>query len=116
MEKSSAPNWAKGFGLPSVPSGERSIGVSCKFINARLEKIALFNFIFLTLKRRIRKSLASLATPEVSPDSPVFMLPSGEVVLGKERWAALSVAEEGPLVVVAETNSPGWSDDLKKKK
>lgn len=46
------------MGLPSFPSGVRMILESCKEPNAPSEKIASFNFIFLTLKSKERKSLA----------------------------------------------------------
>ncbi len=54
----SAPNGAKGFGLPSVPSGIRVMLESCKLVKAILEKIESSNFIFLTLNSKERKSLA----------------------------------------------------------
>jgi hypothetical protein len=55
----STPSGANGFGLPSVPSGISVILESCRLINALSEKTASSSFIFLTLKSKVKKSLAT---------------------------------------------------------
>jgi hypothetical protein len=65
VSMSSKPIAANGFTLPSFPSGISIILESCKLTNTLSEKIALFNFIFLTFKSRFRKSAVGVAL--VSP-------------------------------------------------
>jgi hypothetical protein len=61
------PNWAKGFGLPIVTSGIKTMLESCNPIKAGLEKIESSNFIVLTLNNKVRKLCA---TEELSPIAP----------------------------------------------
>jgi len=60
----SLPNWANGFGLPSVPSGISVMLESRKLLKAGSEKIESSNVIFLTLDNKARKS--SLTVAEIS--------------------------------------------------
>lgn len=69
--KLSLPNLAKGFGLPSLPSGTRTMLESLRFKKAESDSRASFNFIFLTFKSKERKSLAIAALS--SEKSKLFM-------------------------------------------
>ena len=59
----SEPMGAKGFGLPSVPSGVSSILESVKTLKVGSEKIVSSSFMLLTLKSRERKSSESEELP-----------------------------------------------------
>ena len=75
----SLPSGANGFGRPSVPSGVRVMPESCRELKALSEKMASFNFIFLTFKRRVKN-------PSVIEESPFPVIAPEEVsVEGKEE-------------------------------
>ncbi|MDO8659290.1 MAG: hypothetical protein Q7K54_01690 [Candidatus Parcubacteria bacterium] len=79
----STPSGANGFGLPSVPSGISKILESCKFINALSDKMASSNFIFLTLRSKFKKSLA---TEDPSPEA---VLDETEIGIEETRVSVL---------------------------
>lgn len=91
---SSIPNGANGFGLPSFPSGIRTMLESRKLANTLLEKIASSNFILLTLKSRVKKSRAS---KELLSKTAVF----GAEVLGATEGGEeeISVALGGDVFI-----------------
>jgi hypothetical protein len=71
VEDVSDPIGAKGFGLPSVPSGVRVMLESIKEVNAGSANIASFSLIFLTFKRSDKNSLPTGVLLIVNvPDSP----------------------------------------------
>ena len=83
----STPIGANGFGLPSFPSGTRTMLESRKELNALVEKIASFNLIPLTLKRRVRNSCA---ITEVSPEVVVVV----SLTAGTEEIRTTSSSED----------------------
>lgn len=82
----SLPNWANGFNLPSVPSGVSTILESRKLLKTGSDKIASFNFIFLTFNNSVRKFLGTkefpLGTLVPAPESFTFgnEVPDGEEI------------------------------------
>lgn len=82
--KASLPNWAKGFGLPSFPSGVSTILESRRLLKATSDKTELSNFILLTLNSKLRKSSAVI---EVAPRAPATEppLPGSDEGAGDEE-------------------------------
>ena len=88
VDTASLPNWAKGFGLPSLPSGVSVILESRKLLNATSDKIELSSFILLTLNSNERKSSAVIeVTPSVLGVEPSAL---GEVAGADETRLACS--------------------------
>src|SRR3989344_2103453 len=59
---------AKGFTLPSFPEGVKVMLESLREVKAISARIVSFNFIFLTFRRRLKKSAE---TEEVAPERAV---------------------------------------------